>query len=736
MHRTLMAKCLTFVITLAVAIFILPSKLILAAAIIILAAAILLFVLSCFKKNLKIYFSMAVFALLAFTILFLHNKTLVEPIDKLKGTTADITATVNSAEISSNGNTYYIVKLNSVNSQKLGSGAKIRLHCSNYEKLNDYDEISAKVSFFKSDLLSSSDLYYLSSNISGTAISAGDITVTNSDSFSLLREICKIRDKMVFNVRSIINSEEGEIISGILLGKRDYISNETSQLFSDAGISHLLCVSGLHLSILSSIINYALFLLLFLGKKTRTAFTYIFIAIFVVMIGFTPSIVRSAIMTILILLSQCIHKDYDAPTAIAFSAFLICLFNPYAISNIGFLLSFSATIGLTISNAIIFNLRRKFSLKTVNPFFLIFFEILRLILPCFFAFLFTIPISVCVFKTLSVYSPIINLIISPLLSPLLAFSLFGAIFTFIPIPFISQSLLFVASKLTACIVWVAETFSSLPYSQIRIENDLTIPITVLIVIIFSVITLMRNRARKYVLAVLLCVPIICTSIILQHYTYKDTTQISLAAGDTCAVIIETQNNTFVSGFAKDNSYQISRLTNKNLRLLCAENGSAKDMTALSTFTQNKSIDTISIPKEFAASLTTLNTQKKFNAYSSENFKASFTDTEIISNKVGKNSLVLYNLNGFKIAHLTINSAENLPDKFNCDLLIANSKALPFLENYKAKYFILSETLENSEFLSKSLSSKGIRYVGDASSQTLFLKDGKLYNKAVFYKNAL
>ncbi len=722
-----MASCLSFVITLAISIFLLPQDFYLATAIILMAVAIIVLIASFINKRFKNFLSLVIFSLIAISILIIYDKISIEPINALKGTTANISGTVTSSELSSNGNTYYTVKLNSINGKK-SSGQYIRLYCTNFDNLCDYDKIEVEVSFFKADSYSSQDLYYLSNNITATAISKSDITVTNKEDFCLLREICSVRDKMIFNIRTFLKGETGEIICGILFGKRDYISGDTTELFSKAGISHLLCVSGLHLSILSAVINFSL-ILLFIGKKTRTVFTFIFIAILVIMIGFTPSIIRSAIMTSLILIAQCIRRDYDAPTAISLSAFLICLFNPYAISNIGFLLSFSATAGLTLSNGIILNLRRKFSFKTVNPILLIGFEILRLVLPCFFAFLFTIPISICVFNSLSVYSVIINLIISPLLTPLLATAFFGAVFSLLPFDFISSIFLFVAEKLTDCVTWISNFFSSLPYSQLTIKNDLIIPITFLIILIFSILIIKRCEKRKLIIAVLLCVPIICTSTVLQHKTYQGLPQISIA--DSGAVIIKNGENTFISGFSKENSYAVSKLCGNKILLISSENASGEDITALTAFVKDKDIKNIYLPNQFKPSI------KGFKAnalYDSFNLKA--TGVNVTSKINGKNSLILYNIDGFKIAHLNIKSDKDLIDDFNCDLLIANSTSLLFLDKYKANYFILSEQIKDDSFIENNLKNKGILYVGDNNIKELYLKEKNLYLKRQFSLNSL
>ncbi|MBQ5816208.1 MAG: ComEC/Rec2 family competence protein, partial [Oscillospiraceae bacterium] len=190
-------------------------------------------------------------------------------------------------KISSKGNKYYVVRLDTINSKNVPRTAKIHLHTTNNDELKDWDEIRTTISFF-SQSESSSDSFYRSNVILASAISTDDIQIINQNKFSLLREICRIRDRIIFKIRSNLSGEEGNILCGILFGKRDNISDKTTDAFAGAGISHLLAVSGLHLSIIVMLLNIFL-TKLFVGKKKRSIICIILTAVLSVMLGFTPS---------------------------------------------------------------------------------------------------------------------------------------------------------------------------------------------------------------------------------------------------------------------------------------------------------------------------------------------------------------------------------------------------------------------------------------------------------------
>ena len=253
MTRPLMKCSLAFMFSLVFAIAI-PAKYLTTVAAVLAAAVVLFFILSKRLVKLRKYAVLFLFCFISITIFAIYHKTTVAPIQKLSGQTHKITATATQTKISSSGNKYYVVKLDTINSKSVPRTAKIHLHTTNNDELKDWDKISTTASFF-SQSESSSDSFYISNVILASAISTDDIEVINQNEFSLLGEICQIRDKIIFKIRSNLKGEAGNILCGILFGKRDNISSETTETFASAGISHLLAVSGLHLSIIVMLLN-------------------------------------------------------------------------------------------------------------------------------------------------------------------------------------------------------------------------------------------------------------------------------------------------------------------------------------------------------------------------------------------------------------------------------------------------------------------------------------------------
>lgn len=134
------------------------------------------------------------------------------------------------------------------------------------------------------------------------------------------------------------------VLSAMAVGDRRYVSAATSEAYRMAGLSHLLVVSGLHLSILAGLV-YAVFRALTKSRRAGSALAFAAVLFFMAFTGFTPSIVRSGVAALLVLLARIIYQKPDIFTSMGLAALLLCLQNPYAAVDTGLLLSFASTFG-------------------------------------------------------------------------------------------------------------------------------------------------------------------------------------------------------------------------------------------------------------------------------------------------------------------------------------------------------------------------------------------------------
>ncbi len=128
----------------------------------------------------------------------------------------------------------------------------------------------------------------------------------------------------------------------LLLGDRTGIDYETDTNFKVSGISHIIAVSGMHLTILFS------FLYLLTGRRRLLLALLGIPAVlaFAALTGFTPSVNRAAIMQLVMILAMVSKREYDGPTALSFAALLLLIINPFVITTVSFQLSFACMAGI------------------------------------------------------------------------------------------------------------------------------------------------------------------------------------------------------------------------------------------------------------------------------------------------------------------------------------------------------------------------------------------------------
>ena len=150
------------------------------------------------------------------------------------------------------------------------------------------------------------------------------------------------RQRIIDTIEEVFPADTAGFAKALLIGDTTDLTYQQDRSFQVSGIRHIVAVSGLHVSIL-----FALIYLLFGKQRVLNAmFGIPLLLVFAAIAGFSPSIIRACIMQILILLAMLTNKEYDPPTALAFSVLVILGMNPRAITSVSFQLSVGCMIGI------------------------------------------------------------------------------------------------------------------------------------------------------------------------------------------------------------------------------------------------------------------------------------------------------------------------------------------------------------------------------------------------------
>lgn len=158
---------------------------------------------------------------------------------------------------------------------------------------------------------------------------------------------CRVRTWLQMRIDALYSGQTAAFLRALLTGDRSRLSLETEWELETAGILHAVAVSGMHVSILLSMLTFVC------GRNPRmTAFFGIpLVLFFAVMTGASPSVCRAAVMQILFLTAPLFGREQDSFTTLGIAALALLLQNPWVISSLSFQLSFAAVAGLFLCEA-------------------------------------------------------------------------------------------------------------------------------------------------------------------------------------------------------------------------------------------------------------------------------------------------------------------------------------------------------------------------------------------------
>lgn len=206
----------------------------------------------------------------------------------------------------------------------------------------------------------------------------------------------KLKNRVIKHVNSY---KDSTYLYAFILGKTELISDEVLTSYRENGISHLFALSGLHVSIFSSI-------LLFILKKLRFkeilnyVLIFIFLLLFSFITGFSPSILRATLLFFLLGINKVFYLNIRTLDILYLVFIILVIINPFIIYNLSFILSFTAAFFLIFSSDL---------LKGKNYFVSLF----KVSLLSYFA---SLPLSIYYFGYTNLLGTILNLVFVPLVS--------------------------------------------------------------------------------------------------------------------------------------------------------------------------------------------------------------------------------------------------------------------------------------------------------------------------------
>ena len=204
----------------------------------------------------------------------------------------------------------------------------------------------------------------------------------------------------------VMSEKNAAFLNAMILGSKTELDQEQKELFVRNGISHVLSISGFHISLVAAVLSF--FLEKFpISKKKQAILSSCILLSYGFLTGMGVSTLRALMMSFTRQSAILLKRSYDQKTALALSSILILMVQPQYLYHTGFQLSFLAMAGISYSNS---------QKKSVETFFKKLMQSLKQ--GCMIS-IFSIPILASTFYEITFTSLILNLIILPLTTVIL-----------------------------------------------------------------------------------------------------------------------------------------------------------------------------------------------------------------------------------------------------------------------------------------------------------------------------
>ena len=272
-----------------------------------------------------------------------------------------------------------------------------------------------------------------------------------------------IRKELFSKLEENLGVRKAGLISSLALGYTEYLDTEDEEEMRNLGIIHAISVSGMHVAIVFLIMNKIV------GKTASLCI----ITLYVLLTGAAFSAIRALIMIIIFGLSDKVKKKYNRIAALALSAGIIVLLKPYCIFNIGFLLSYMATLGI-----IMFNDKINGKLYKLPKYLR---ETISIGIS---AQILSLPIIMIVFKEVSLTSILGNFIVIPILNILIVLG--NLLLPFLLVPKIFDFICFIILKVTNFLDYIMNILYTISSETYVVNESIVIIYCFIIISIYFI----------------------------------------------------------------------------------------------------------------------------------------------------------------------------------------------------------------------------------------------------------
>lgn len=573
---------------------------------------------------------------------------------------------------------YYIKKNENYSNLKIGSIIKV-------EGKLDYPKKNTNFNLFNyKNYLLSEKIYFV--------LTANKITYI------------KDTDNIFFKAKNLLinyinNFKTKDYLYTFILGNTSLLEQDTKESFQNNGISHLFAVSGMHITLISTLLMYLL------KKITKNHDISYIITIFILLFytfitNFSSSILRAFLLFLLIYINKKFKFNLKTIEIIMLILLILLMYNPFYIYSIGFKFTFIISIILILFSKKINNFKNYFS---------------KLLMTSLISFFISLPIVINNFFEINLINPLLNLIFVPFISIIIfPFSLISLIF-----PFLDNIFYIIVKFMENISIYINNTLS------INIIIGKMNLIMIVIYYLLTLICLNKVLVKKYIYVL----PIIILILIYSNINYFNknliVTMLDVGQGDSLMIAFPNNKGNIlidtggIVNFTKTN-YEISTSTIipylksigiKKINYLVLTHGDYDHMGEAVNLVNGFKVEQVVFNcgefNDLEKELIKVLNQKKIKYYSCvkelniDNNKLYFLQTKKYDNENDNSNVIYTELNGYKFVFMGdagVDKEKDILDKYNLsnvDVLKVGhhgsktSSSKEFIDEINPKYGIIS-----------------------------------------------
>lgn len=289
-------------------------------------------------------------------------------------------------------------------------------------------------------------------------IEPAEIKEIKSTENVFLKAIMLVRSKTKEAFSKFLSDGKGAVLLGILFGDTSEIAEDTLENFRATGLSHVLAVSGLHVGILIGVcVLFAC--LLRLSPLNRVIIICLSVAFYSAITLGRPSILRALLMTMAGSAAWFLGRKNNLLSSVSFAALALLAYDPFMLYDIGFQLSFAATLGVILLAPVFEGVMSDVPLGLKKS-----------IVLSVSAQVAVAPFLISYFGEVSQIGVLANLLVVPALAPILTLGLMASILSLISLT-LAESVCLIVAPIVSYVLWITKALAAIPGAAIYFHSN-------------------------------------------------------------------------------------------------------------------------------------------------------------------------------------------------------------------------------------------------------------------------